>query len=399
MLTQITGKQFFKSEDRGIDSDYLTIGDPAKQDVFSPVINISKWNGEEIFSLNLANVSLLTSPSLDFNNGRVSFGNSYYKLFFEDDGTENLKFGLILARKPPINSISLNLEGVQNIDFIYQPFLSHVDEDGGSWEDTPIGRNYRAPGIGGSYAAYHTTKRDHIIGETDYKTGKIGHFYNTKFRDALGNSVWASITIVNSIYTITIPQDFLDSATYPVIENGTFGYSSLGATSNNPQGNPVTTYRELFQTSPAGTNILTNLSFGITLGVSSRVVRFAFYSTSSRTPNTRLARDASTWSPGSTTKAFYTNPVAWSYALGASTQYWGAIATYSSAGGDLNWFDSGYSFYGGYQSSDTPDPGSYTRDYVSLRASVYATYTPSSKDCPYVQNLTPYVEKVEVVGY
>jgi hypothetical protein len=91
----------------------------------------------------------------------------------------------------------------------------------------------RPENVVGSYAVYHKTKRDHVIGQTNYATGKAFHIYRPKVWDADGNEIWAELSYADGTLSVTVPQSFLDSAVYPVRVDPTFGYTSLGATGNN----------------------------------------------------------------------------------------------------------------------------------------------------------------------
>ena len=66
-------------------------------------------------------------------------------------------------------------------------------------------------------------------GGIDYKSGKAFHIYRPKIFDSNDNWVWADLHIEGEIATITIPQDFLDNAQYPVIVDPTIGYTVIGA--------------------------------------------------------------------------------------------------------------------------------------------------------------------------
>ncbi|MCR4275461.1 MAG: hypothetical protein NUV83_01770, partial [Candidatus Wolfebacteria bacterium] len=61
-------------------------------------------------------------------------------------------------------------------------------------------------------------------------TGKVGHIFRPKIIDSAGTEVWGDLHIENGILSVTIPQNFLDKAVYPVIVDPTFGYTTIGAT-------------------------------------------------------------------------------------------------------------------------------------------------------------------------
>jgi len=83
----------------------------------------------------------------------------------------------------------------------------------------------------GSYAVYHSTKRNNIVGGMEYQTGKAFHIYRPHAVDADGVKVWCELDITEGELTVTVPEDFLNKASYPVVVDPTFGYSSVGASS------------------------------------------------------------------------------------------------------------------------------------------------------------------------
>ena len=93
----------------------------------------------------------------------------------------------------------------------------------------------------GSYAAYRTEA-------VRNQSNKAFHIYRPWAVDSKGKKVWCAfdsnwdgVTDLN----ITVPQNFLDSATYPITIDPTLGYTIAGAAStvysppNNNSGNPA----------------------------------------------------------------------------------------------------------------------------------------------------------------
>lgn len=72
-----------------------------------------------------------------------------------------------------------------------------------------------------------------------YMTGKFCHIYRPKLIDANGNEAYADIDInrETALMTITYPKTFLDNAQYPVTVDPTFGYTSVGGTTEVAGGN------------------------------------------------------------------------------------------------------------------------------------------------------------------
>jgi hypothetical protein len=67
------------------------------------------------------------------------------------------------------------------------------------------------------------------INGKEYKAGKAFHIYRPHIIDASGAETWGILHIENGIYSVEIPQDFLNTAVYPIRSNDTFGYTILGA--------------------------------------------------------------------------------------------------------------------------------------------------------------------------
>jgi hypothetical protein len=137
----------------------------------------------------------------------------------EDGGYE---FEWVLNKKPESNVLTATIQ-TKNLVFDYQPPLT-IDE---------IQRgNFRPENVIGSYAVYHTDKG--IINNADgkeYKTGKAFHIFRPEAVDYTGEKTGCELYInaEDGILTVTIPQDFLDKANYPIVVDPTFGYTSQGA--------------------------------------------------------------------------------------------------------------------------------------------------------------------------
>lgn len=153
-----------------------------------------------------------------------------------DDG--GFEFDITLKEKPASNVITFNLDS-KNLRFCYQPPLTEQLENGWSDEfecnitvsDTEV-RNQstnflliqRPYNIVGSYAVYHESKRNN-----KYKTGKAFHIYRPQLEDAKGNKCYGMLNIDGDELTVTIPQDFLDKAIYPIYKSAglVIGYDEI----------------------------------------------------------------------------------------------------------------------------------------------------------------------------
>jgi len=152
---------------------------------------------------------------------------------FTQNEQGGVEFDTILYEKPEQNQIVFPIE-TKGLKFYYQPPL-HPDHP--TWVDTDgdgIADSFRPENVVGSYAVYHATRTNvhRSIEEAEkYKTGKAFHIYRPKAVDAEGKEAWCDLHVdeAKGLLTVTIPQEFLDSAVYPVSVDPTFGYETVGA--------------------------------------------------------------------------------------------------------------------------------------------------------------------------
>ena len=129
----------------------------------------------------------------------------------------------IILNKKPFTNIFIYKIQTGGLNFWYQPPLNRNEIRAGY---------IRPENIIGSYAVYHKIKR-HDSGNGNYGTGKFCHIYRPEAIDALGKKVWCDLDIDVDVgtMTITVPQDFLDNAIYPVRIDPEFGYNAYGVSS------------------------------------------------------------------------------------------------------------------------------------------------------------------------
>ncbi|OGG50387.1 hypothetical protein A2704_05625 [Candidatus Kaiserbacteria bacterium RIFCSPHIGHO2_01_FULL_54_36b] len=190
----------------------------------NPEVRLKKWNGEIDLGVSYERVKAagMLAPSTD----RVEWkGPSEEVHAYPLEATQGMEEGgfeveVYLKQKPMSNVFEFKLDGVDNLDFLYQPALTAEEiEQGGTRPENVIG----------SYAVYHKEKHGHEVGKTDYATGKAFHIYRPKAIDARGNETWAVLSYSDNALSVTVPQSFLDTAIYPVRVDPTFGYTSSGA--------------------------------------------------------------------------------------------------------------------------------------------------------------------------
>ena len=128
------------------------------------------------------------------------------------------EYDVILEREPESNVIALDIEGAERYEFCRQPdFLKNQL-------------------LAGSYAVY---KKETLLGEG---TGKLCHIFRPEIIDAQGRRCWGDIVISGSQLRISIPEEFLAHASYPVIVDPAIGTSTVGSQylwDNDDPGEPL----------------------------------------------------------------------------------------------------------------------------------------------------------------
>ena len=197
----------------------IEVGD-VKQPDFYPQVKINRWGTSE--DTNEVNFSLRLKED-DYSGATVetmgevikwSKGEREVHMYDRPDASEEGGFELevLLKSKPASNVLEFTIQ-TKGLDFAYQPELTPEEIAEGAT---------RPPEVVGSYAAYHKTKGGmNDAAGMEYKTGKAFHLYRHRATDANNNGVWCDLHIdVNpdgsGLMTVTVPQNFLDTAIYPV---------------------------------------------------------------------------------------------------------------------------------------------------------------------------------------
>lgn len=192
------------------DKIQIEIGD-SKQPDFLPQFKVMRWDNEVNFSMR---AEVDPNATVDIADGIVKYVATNYEVHqyekpdvSEDGGHE---FEWVLPIQPKSNVLTATIQ-TKELDFFYQPALTQDEIDQGA---------ERPDNVVGSYAVYHKSKRDNIVGGKEYKTGKAFHIYRPEAIDAKGNRTWCELNIEmnegSGVMTTTIPQKFLDTASYPV---------------------------------------------------------------------------------------------------------------------------------------------------------------------------------------
>ena len=226
-----------------------------------PYLKLTKWDGEVSLKVTIP-INTTDNPvengntlvyqgdkqSVEFLSRtpqqiteKDSYGNDHTFTINEDGGVE---FNTILSEKPTSNSISFPLE-TQGLDFFYQPPLNEENKDP-SLTCTPttcIDKNnrvvtFRPEQVVGSYAVYYKDGKSGDftkMGGKNYKTGQAFHIYRPKVSDSGGKTTWGDLDIdeTSKTLTVTVDQEWLNNATYPVTIDPTFGYETAGGSSTS----------------------------------------------------------------------------------------------------------------------------------------------------------------------
>jgi len=182
-----------------------------------------------------------------------------------DFGDGGFKIDIILDKKPKTNEFCYTIDGYEDYDFFYQPELTQEDIDDGA---------IRPEEIVGSYAVYHKTLKNHLIGSINYKTGKVMHIpfpYIWEVDDENTRQRAENLTYTDGQLCVVAQQDFLDKANYPVRIDPTFGYTSIGGVTLNIADNlsaPSShrAFRNSFVVSPTSSGNVTQLNAALFMG-------------------------------------------------------------------------------------------------------------------------------------
>jgi len=225
--------------------DDVEIGD-IKSAQFKPHIKLNRWGKECSLGIGLPNLTF--SPNIQDN--KVNAENSKLKVFFyplKSKGQSDFggaEFEILLKKKPLSNSISFDID-VTGLELFYQPPLTEdVWPKGAIITETDVLDKqgnviaHRPENVVGSYAILHASKQRIYSTNSEaekYKAGIAFHLYRPEVIDAKGKKTWADLNFDKqaNILTLSINQNWLDSAEYPVKIDPNFGYETGGASAKS----------------------------------------------------------------------------------------------------------------------------------------------------------------------
>jgi hypothetical protein len=206
----------------------------ADKDEFTPDIALKRWD-EVGFKIKPKLDGVKTKDKdIEFTGDKVKFKTPKMDFEFYEvaDGDGAYKYVWYLNEKPASNVVNFGIE-TTGLNFFYQPPLTQEYQNGYSEEfkkeivvsETEVkdldGKVlvHRPIDVVGSYAVYHESKGVMVDKDgKDYKTGQAFMIYRPHLFDANGKESWGvlSIDAQAGTYSVEIPQEFLDSAIYPV---------------------------------------------------------------------------------------------------------------------------------------------------------------------------------------
>lgn len=360
----------------------LEIGDAKTPDKFMPQHKIMRWQNECNVSIRLKDDGNGTE-TVETREDKIVWKKGkreahFYDLTNEEHPEGAQEFEIVLLEKPATNVVEFTLQD-KDVEYFYQPALTPEEIAEGA---------ERPENVVGSYAVYAKTPKTNWKGGKEYKTGKVGHIFRPRIEDSNGKWTWGDLHIENGILSVTIPQEFLNKATYPVKHAAglTFGYTSVGGTAAATAANitNATTYA-----SPEAGTVTAISKYGMQNGSSPVNVKLLAYDdTGAAYPNSKLAlssayAEVAYLSPNWTTKTLGTTFEV------VAANYWLGFIDDNATNGDVYYYDVGstnqrYSVADSYASPASTYPGGGTG--AARKVSIYATYLASG--FPVVESVT-----------
>lgn len=333
----------------------VIIGDD-KSEKFEVQQKIQRWDNEVNCSIRLKNIGI---GEVMEENGKIKYIEDKIECHFYE--IENAsEFEVILKEKPETNVLEFSIQD-KGVSYLYQPELTEWEKEHGFT---------RPENVVGSYAVYAFGKINYVGGK-EYKSGKVGHIYRPRIIDSAGNEVWGVLKIDKGILSVTIPQEFLDKAIYPVKHAAglTFGMTSQGASNGTLNGNAFTAMLGI----PASSGTVDSWSFygsgSATINIKGVIINSSKNILSNGvSPSASITTTSQWWTTNYSSKPSVT---------ASATYYVGGIPesstwnfAYDAGGASNQWYDASNS----YTTPTNPTDGAAYTSQLSM----YATYTEGS---------------------
>jgi len=360
---------------------------------FRPEAKLSKWNNEVFIKVKQPTTKNIKAVN---ENGKIKWIDTDKEVHMytlpPDEQNEGgiFEFEVVLKKKPTTNVITLEIE-TQGLDFFYQAPLTQIEKIGVEGvaritethtydkDDNII--TYRPENIVGSYAVYHSTKKGDYtsLGGENYKNGMAFQIYRPRIEDSNGWNVWGELNINEQLgeLTVTIPQDFINNAVYPIKHAAglTFGNTTSGGTSKNCGG--FGPYASEF-TSGVSSGTASKMTAWVREGAGASDIAGAIYTDGGSDPANVITNGITDTVNENNSSAHWTDfPFSTEPSISASTVYWLAINC-STSGTDFYYSDTTTLYsYDTTAGVSFPDPWSATGN-GSRQFDVYVTYTASA---------------------
>ncbi|MBK7143091.1 MAG: hypothetical protein IPH75_13540 [bacterium] len=187
----------------------MSLGSSATQQ-FRPILSLQD-SSTAILQLILADTLRdysLKECRIDDRPGLWFYSGDSLRHLFYIRPDASLEWEIILDSPTTVRQFTFPIK-LENLIAYYQPELTATEKAEGY---------HRPDSIVGSYAIYRRSG------------GKLLHITRPRAFDADGNAIWCDLKI-DSLLTITIPEHFLATATFPIRIDPSFGYSTAGASS------------------------------------------------------------------------------------------------------------------------------------------------------------------------
>lgn len=207
----------------GDDADTVVIGNALNHDRVDAHVACRRWGGEVEFLIE--QVGRYESSEMR-DGGKALFrgADDEVRIYQRPDG--QIEIETTLLRRPAVSEWVYKIGGHKDLEFLYQPELTAQElADGHQRPDDVIG----------SYAVYHRTRSNHVLGQTNYRGGKLFQIYRPLAIDARGERQWGTLAIDPAGGTLKISFDpaWLAAAAVPIVFDPNLGYDVVGASFYN----------------------------------------------------------------------------------------------------------------------------------------------------------------------
>lgn len=293
----------------------------------------------------------------------------------EEGGVE---FDVVLERQPSSNVFEFPVEG-EGLNFYYQGALdpehpTWADGDGDGAADL-----FRPEMVVGSYAVYYAEQEGMLKNEETaekYKVGKAFHVYRPRVTDNGGSAVWGELDYdaERSVLSVTVPEEWLTSAAYPVRIDPNIGYTTAGNSWWTLNANGIRSTFPVTGAPGTAVSITASLEYGDNLSCNSKgnIFDSGWHPLDTVGTNTMMTPSSHSWvtynypnGPALTTDTYY--PTIWSEKN---------VGLYYDDAGTSATFVNGASTYAGTW------PSSVSTSTMSRKCSIYVTYVEGKSGGP-----------------